>query len=116
MKKEKTAKRKWWQKAAKVADKSDTAIDDAQPKDDVAAQREKELLAQRVTVDVVLKSTGRNIIFVIQVLREKLHLDLAQTKALADSAPTVIAQGMLTSEAASLANDLRAAGATIELL
>lgn len=120
MKNEKPAKRKWWQrKTAKDIDSEanatttefDTTVDNEEQ-----LQRENELLAHKVCVDVVLKSTGRNIIVVIQVLREKLHLGLAQAKSLADSAPTVIAESMLTDEAVSLANALRAEGAIVELL
>jgi len=120
MKNEKPAKRKWWQR--KAADKTDDDVNATATESDAAVgnaeqlQREKELLAHRVSVDVALKSVGKNIIVVIQVLRENLHLDLARAKSLADSAPTVIAEHMLTDEAATLANALRAAGATVELL
>lgn len=126
MKNEKAHKIKWWQR--KSADAIDTATDtnnttansdtDTLSKNEDAAMiRQREIqLSQKITVDVALKSAGKNIIAVIQVLRERLRLDLPQAKALADNAPIVIAKNLLKDEAANLEYALRAAGAVVELL
>ncbi|MCM1289615.1 MAG: ribosomal protein L7/L12 [Corallococcus sp.] len=110
----------WWKKekpaktSANAANKSVNTADAENNAEEL--KREQEFLSQKIQVDVALKSAGRNIIAVIKILRENLHLDLPQAKSLADSAPTVIANGMLKEEAIALTQTLRSVGAEVELL
>ena len=70
---------------------------------------------EKSTFNVELKNAGGQKIAVIKVLREALGLGLAESKALADSAPRVVKEGLEKASADELKAKLEAAGATVEL-
>ncbi|MEK7643470.1 MAG: 50S ribosomal protein L7/L12 [Patescibacteria group bacterium] len=65
--------------------------------------------------NVELKSAGEQKIQVIKALREVLGLGLVEAKALADSAPKVVKEGLSQKEAEDFKAKLEAAGAVVEL-
>lgn len=64
---------------------------------------------------VVLKEIGGNKINVIKVVREITGLGLADAKALVESAPANVKEGVAKDAANEIAEKLKAAGATAEL-
>ncbi len=64
---------------------------------------------------VVLKEIGGNKINVIKVVREITGLGLADAKALVESAPANVKEGVSKETANEIAEKLKAAGATAEL-
>lgn len=64
---------------------------------------------------VVLKEIGGNKINVIKVVREITGLGLADAKALVESAPANVKEGVAKDVANEIAEKLKAAGATAEL-
>lgn len=84
----------------------------------VEAQEQSSLigdLSQKIEVDVVLVSAGKNTIAAIKAVRQHLNLDLPEAKKLVESAPVTIAEHKLKDEAQTIAEDLRKVGATVEL-
>lgn len=71
--------------------------------------------AEKTSFNVELKTAGEQKIQVIKVLREATGLGLAESKAIADSAPKVVKEGLSKEEAEELKGKLEAAGATVEL-
>lgn len=72
-------------------------------------------VAEKTSFNVELKTAGEQKIQVIKVLREATGLGLAESKAMADSAPKVVKEGLSKEEAEELKGKLEAAGATVEL-
>ena len=68
------------------------------------------------TFNVVLKAFGEQKINVIKAVREATGLGLAESKALVESAPKNVKEGLKKSEAEELKAKLEAAGATAELV
>ncbi|MBX3250410.1 MAG: ribosomal protein L7/L12 [Myxococcales bacterium] len=66
-------------------------------------------------VDLVLESAGSQKIAVIKVVRELTGLGLAETKALVESAPTMLRQRAPRPEAEEAAEKLREVGASVSL-
>src|SRR3989338_6948874 len=67
------------------------------------------------TFNVVLKAFGEQKINVIKAVREATGLGLAESKALVESAPKNVKEGIKKSEAEELKAKLEAVGATVEL-
>jgi large subunit ribosomal protein L7/L12 len=67
------------------------------------------------TVDVVLTSAGSAKIPVIKAVREITGLGLKEAKALVDSAPAPVKEGVEPEEGEKLKAQLEEAGATVEL-
>ena len=67
------------------------------------------------TVDVVLNAPGDKKIQVIKAVRAATGLGLKEAKALVDSAPKAVKEGLEREEAEKLKADLEEAGAEVEL-
>lgn len=65
-------------------------------------------------VTVMLTSAGTNKVGVIKVVREITGLGLMEAKAIVDSAPAKIKEGVKTSEAEEMKKKFTDAGATVE--
>ena len=70
---------------------------------------------EKTEFDVVLKSAGANKLAVIKVAREITGLGLKDAKDLVESAPKAIKEGVSKEEADKIAEDLKAAGAEVEV-
>ena len=66
--------------------------------------------------DVVLKDAGATKIAVIKVVKEATGLGLKEAKELVDGAPKTVKEKFAKADAEKLAEDLKAAGATVELV
>lgn len=75
-----------------------------------AAKEEKSVF------NVVLKDAGAQKIQVIKVVRDATGKGLAESKALVDSAPQTVKEGLKKDEAEALKKQLEEAGATVELV
>jgi large subunit ribosomal protein L7/L12 len=67
------------------------------------------------TVDVVLTGAGDKKIQVIKVVRAATGLGLKEAKALVDEAPKPVKEGVDREEGEKLLNELKEAGAEVEL-
>ena len=74
-----------------------------------------EAAAEKTEFDVVLKSCGQAKINVIKVVRSITDLGLKEAKALVDSAPKALKEGISESEANDIKAQLEEAGAEVEL-
>ena len=70
---------------------------------------------EKTEFNVVLKEVGANKIAVIKVIREVTGLGLAESKALADNAPSTIKENVAKEAANEMVEKFKAAGATAEL-
>ena len=70
---------------------------------------------EAATVDVVLTGPGDKKIQVIKAVRAATGLGLKEAKALVDSAPKPVKEGLDREEADKLKGELEEAGATVEL-
>ena len=70
---------------------------------------------EKTEFDVVLKSAGANKLAVIKVAREITGLGLKDAKDLVESAPKTIKEGVAKDEADKIAEQLKAAGAEVEV-
>ena len=70
---------------------------------------------EKTEFDVILKSAGANKLAVIKVAREITGLGLKDAKDLVESAPKAIKEGVSKEEADQIAEDLKAAGAEVEV-
>ena len=70
---------------------------------------------EKTEFDVVLKSAGANKLAVIKVAREITGLGLKDAKDLVESAPKTIKEGVAKDEAEKIAEQLKAAGAEVEV-
>jgi large subunit ribosomal protein L7/L12 len=70
---------------------------------------------EKTEFDVVLKSAGASKLGVIKVVREITGLGLKDAKDLVESAPKAIKEGVSKEEADKIAEDLKAAGAEVEV-
>ncbi len=80
-----------------------------------AAAPVAEAAAEKTEFDVVLASFGAEKVKVIKVVREVTALGLGEAKALVESAPTAIKEGISKDDAEELKKKLEEAGATVEL-
>ena len=83
----------------------------AAPAAGAAAAAEEE----KTEFDVVLKSAGANKIAVIKVVRALTGLGLKEAKEIVDNAPKALKEGVSKDEAEKIANDLKEAGAEVEV-
>ena len=70
---------------------------------------------EKTEFDVILKSAGANKIAVIKVVRAVTGLGLKEAKELVDNAPKALKEGISKEDAEKLAEDLKAAGAEVEV-
>lgn len=70
---------------------------------------------EKTEFTVVLKEVGANKINVIKVIREVTGLGLAESKGLADNAPSTIKENVAKEAAHEMVEKFKAAGATVEL-
>ena len=70
---------------------------------------------EKTEFDVVLKAAGANKLAVIKVAREITGLGLKDAKDLVEAAPKTIKEGIAKDEAEKIAEQLKAAGAEVEL-
>ena len=70
---------------------------------------------EKTEFDVILKSAGANKLAVIKVAREITGLGLKDAKDLVEAAPKAIKEAVSKEEADKIAEELKAAGATVEL-
>lgn len=75
----------------------------------------EEVKEEKSTFDVVLKEIGANKIQVIKAVRAETSLGLKEAKALVDSAPKAIKEGVAKEEAEKVKKALEDAGAVVEL-
>lgn len=83
----------------------------AGPAADAAAPAEEE----KTEFDVVLASFGANKVAVIKAVRGMTGLGLKEAKALVESAPAAVKEGVNKDEAEDLKKQLEEAGATVEV-
>ena len=70
---------------------------------------------EKTEFDVILKSAGANKLAVIKVAREITGLGLKDAKDLVEAAPKTIKEGVAKDEAEKIAEQLKAAGAEVEI-
>ena len=70
---------------------------------------------EKTEFDVILKSAGANKLAVIKVAREITGLGLKDAKDLVEAAPKNIKEGVSKEEAEKIAEQLKAAGAEVEV-
>ena len=92
---------------------SATAI--AAPAAGAPAAGEEEGEEESTTVDVVLTAPGDKKIQAIKAVRAATGLGLKEAKALVDSAPKPVKEGLEREEAEQLKSDLEEAGGEVEL-
>lgn len=71
---------------------------------------------EKSTFNVILKEVGANKIQVIKAVRAETSLGLKEAKALVDSAPKPIKEGVAKDEAEKVKKALEEAGAVVELV
>lgn len=81
----------------------------------VAASGEASASAEKTEFSVMLASAGASKINVIKEVRAITGLGLAEAKALVDSAPKAVKEGVNKEDAEKFKKQLEAAGATVEL-
>ena len=70
---------------------------------------------EKTEFDVVLKAAGASKLNVIKVVRELTGLGLKDAKDLVEAAPKAVKEGVSKEEADKIAEDLKAAGAEVEV-
>ena len=70
---------------------------------------------EKTEFDVILKSAGANKLAVIKVVREITGLGLKDAKDLVEAAPKTIKEAVAKDEADKIAEQLKAAGAEVEV-
>ena len=70
---------------------------------------------EKTEFDVILKAAGASKLNVIKVVRELTGLGLKDAKDLVEAAPKAIKEGVSKEEADKIAEDLKAAGAEVEV-
>ncbi|MBU2967844.1 MULTISPECIES: 50S ribosomal protein L7/L12 [unclassified Pseudoalteromonas] len=74
-----------------------------------------EAAEEKTEFDVVLASFGANKVAAIKAVRGATGLGLKEAKAMVESAPVALKEGVTKEEAEALKTDLEAIGATIEI-
>ena len=74
-----------------------------------------EVVEEKTSFDVVLKSAGAAKLKVVKAVKEACGLGLKEAKELVDGAPSTIKEGLPKDEAESLKKTLEAEGAEVEL-
>ena len=70
---------------------------------------------EKTEFDVVMTSHGDNKVAVIKAVRGATGLGLKEAKAMAESAPVAVKEGISKEEAEALKTELEAAGAAVEI-
>ena len=70
---------------------------------------------EKTEFDVILKSAGASKLNVIKVIRAATGLGLKEAKEIADNAPKTLKEGISKDDAEKLAEELKAAGAEVEV-
>ena len=70
---------------------------------------------EKTEFDVILKDVGASKLNVIKVIRAATGLGLKEAKEIADNAPKTLKEAISKEDAEKLAEDLKAAGATVEI-
>ena len=70
---------------------------------------------EKTEFDVVLKGAGANKIAVIKVVRAATGLGLKEAQEIVDNAPKALKEGISKEDAEKLAEELKAAGADVEV-
>ena len=74
-----------------------------------------EAVEEKTEFDVILKSAGANKLNVIKAVRSITSLGLKEAKDLVEAAPKPIKEGVSKEEAEKVAEELKAAGAEVEI-
>jgi large subunit ribosomal protein L7/L12 len=74
-----------------------------------------EVVEEKTSFDVVLKSSGANKLAIVKLVKELTGLGLKEAKDLVDAAPSVIKEGVTKDEADALNKALTEGGAEVEL-
>ncbi len=80
-----------------------------------AAGGEAAAVEEKTSFDVFLKSPGGAKLQIVKLVKELTGLGLKEAKALVDSAPAPVKEGVTKDEAESLKSQLEEAGAEVEL-
>ena len=70
---------------------------------------------EKTEFDVILKEVGASKLNVIKVIRAATGLGLKEAKEIADNCPKTLKEAISKEDADKLAEDLKAAGATVEI-
>lgn len=70
---------------------------------------------EKSTYDVILKHPGQAKLSVVKLVKELTSLGLKEAKELVDAAPKAIKEGVTKDEAQALMNQLKEAGAEVEI-
>ncbi|MGA3014520.1 MAG: 50S ribosomal protein L7/L12 [Bacteroidales bacterium] len=74
-----------------------------------------EVVAEKSTFDVILKSAGQAKLAVVKLVKELTSLGLKEAKELVDAAPKAVKEGVSKDEAQALQKQLQDAGAEVEI-
>src|SRR5450759_1169879 len=74
-----------------------------------------EVVEEKTTFDVVLKSAGQAKLAVVKLVKELTSLGLKEAKELVDVAPKAVKEGVSKDEAQALQKQLQDAGAEVEI-
>jgi large subunit ribosomal protein L7/L12 len=74
-----------------------------------------EVVEEKSTFDVVLKSAGQAKLAVVKLVKELTSLGLKEAKELVDAAPKAVKEGVSKDEAMALQKQLQEAGAEVEI-
>ena len=74
-----------------------------------------EVVEEKTSFDVVLKSAGATILAIVKLVKELTGLGLKEAKDMVDAAPAVIKEGASKDEADALKKQLEDGGAEVEL-
>jgi len=80
-----------------------------------AAGGEAEAAEEKTSFDVILKAPGGSKLAVVKLVKELTSLGLKEAKALVDSAPAPLKEGIAKDEAEGLKTSLEEAGAEVEI-
>jgi len=80
-----------------------------------AAGGDSEAAEEKTSFDVILKAAGSSKLAVVKLVKELTSLGLKEAKALVDSAPAPLKEGIAKDEAEGLKSSLEEAGAEVEI-
>jgi large subunit ribosomal protein L7/L12 len=80
-----------------------------------AAGAEDAAAEEQTEFDVIIKAAGQSKLAVVKLVKELTSLGLKEAKALVDSAPKEVKQGVSKDEAEALKSQLEEAGAEVEI-
>jgi large subunit ribosomal protein L7/L12 len=80
-----------------------------------AAGSDAPVVEEKSTFDVILKAAGGQKLQIVKLVKDITALGLKEAKALVDSAPAPVKEGVSKEEAEAIKNQLVEAGAEVEL-